>query len=129
MTSEKFLKSQAAVRVLHAKAEWYKRYPMTWLLGDEYAPAQAFTQDEHDPSISAKPFPNKGYIRQMVELWLETKMNLWEECRQIMARWTFCALYLHDRQFISAIGGRRLNLIRSKKEEDSCAACPRCSFF
>jgi hypothetical protein len=101
---------------------------MTWLLGDEYAPAQAFTQDEHDPSISAKPFPNKEYIRQMVELWLETKMNLWEKSRQIMASWTFCALYLHDTQFISAMGGRRLNFIQSKKEEDSDALLRRCYF-
>jgi hypothetical protein len=65
----------------------------------------------------------------MVEWWLETKMNLWEKSRQIMASWTFCALYLHDTQFISAVGGRRLNFIQSKKEEDSDALLRRCYFI
>jgi len=76
-----------------------------------------------DPSIAAKPFPDKAYIRQMAEWWLAYKMNLWEKSRQMVASWTFCALYLHDTQFISATGGRRLNFIQSKKEEDSTRYC------
>jgi hypothetical protein len=42
-------------------------------------------QDERGPSIAAKPFVDKAYIRQMVEWQLETKMNVWEKSRQIMA--------------------------------------------
>lgn len=102
---------------------------MTWLLGSSYAPAQVKTQDEHDESIPAKPFPDKAYIREMVRLWLATKMNLWEKSRQMMASWLFCALYLHDTQFIKSTGGKRLNFIQSKKEEDSDALLKRCYFI
>jgi hypothetical protein len=87
------------------------------------------TQDEHDPSIAVKPFPDKAYIRWMVNQWAATRQNLWEKSRQIMASWLFCALYLHDTQFISAAGGRRLNFIQSKKEEDSDALLRRCFFI
>ncbi|HXJ44096.1 MAG TPA: hypothetical protein VNH18_32720 [Bryobacteraceae bacterium] len=87
------------------------------------------TQDEHDTSIAAKPFPDKEYLRWMVRQWLATRQNLWEKSRQMMASWTFCALYLHDTQFISAVGGRRLNFIQSKKEEDSDALLRRCFFI
>jgi hypothetical protein len=106
-------------------AEQYKRNPMTWLFGNEDAPAQVFTQDEHDPSIAAKPFPDKAYIRQIVSDWMTHKMCCWEKSRQIMASWTFCALYLHDTQF----GTNRLNFIQSKKEEDSDALLKRCYFI
>lgn len=121
MKSQHVLKRQ----ILHAKAEYYKRNAMAWLLGDKYAPAQVFTQDEHDPSIAAKPFPDKAYIRQMVEWWLETKRGLWEKSRQMMASWLFCALYMHDAQF----GTNRLHFIQSKKEEDSDALLQRCYFI
>src|ERR1700730_3750666 len=101
MISELSLKSQHALKreILQAKAEYYKRNPMTWLLGDKYAPAQVFTHDEHDPSVAPKPFPDKAYIRQMIEWWLSIKMACWEKSRQMMASWLFCALYLHDAQF------------------------------
>lgn len=100
-----------------------------WLFGDEVAPQQVFTQDEHDPTIVAKPFPDKAYIRWAVGQWLTHKRCLWEKSRQVMASWTFCALYLHDTQFLSQHGGRRLNFIQSKKEEDSDALLRRCYFI
>src|SRR5271157_5945353 len=53
----------------------------------------ARTRDEHDPSIAAKPFPDKEYLRLMVRFWLEHRMNLYEKSRQMMATWTLCALY------------------------------------
>ena len=112
-----------------AQAEIYKRHPLIWLLGKSGVQAQVRTQDEHDESIAAKPFPDKKYIREMVRLWLATQMNLWEKSRQIMASWLFCSLYLHDTQFISQSGGRRLNFIQSKKEEDSDALLKRCYFI
>jgi len=98
---------------------------VAWLLGTKLFPAQVRTRDEHDPSIAAKPFPNKPYIREMVRLWQATKMNIWEKSRQIMASWLMCALYLHDAQF----GVNRLNFIQSKKEEDSDALLQRCRFI
>jgi len=82
----------------------------------------AKTRDEHDPSIAAKPFPDKRYIHEMVRLWLANRMVCWEKSRQVMASWTLCALYLHDAQF----GQHRLNFIQSKKEEDSDRLVQRC---
>jgi hypothetical protein len=107
------------------KAELYRRHPAAWLLGEANLERQVYTQDEHDPTIVAKPFPDKEYIRWMVEHWQATRQNLWEKSRQIMASWTFCALYLHDTQF----GVNRLNFIQSKKEEDSDALLRRCFFM
>lgn len=106
----------------------YREDPVTWLLGDKElgAKQQVFTQDEHDPTIAAKPFPDKAYIRWMIKQWLTAgKQQLWEKSRQIMASWTFCALYLHDTQFKT----NRLNFIQSKKEEDSDALVKRCWFI
>lgn len=82
----------------------------------------AFTKDEHDPSIVAKPFPDKEYIREIVRFWLTHRMNLVEKSRQLMLSWLMCALYLHDTQF----GVNRLNFIQSKKEEDSDRLVQRC---
>jgi len=111
--------------VLEAKAEYYRRYPVAWLLGNEKLKQQVFTQDEHDDSVENKPFPDKPYVRLMVDWWLASKMNLWEKSRQIMASWLMCALYLHNTQF----GTNRLNFIQSKKEEDSDALLQRCNFI
>jgi hypothetical protein len=83
------------------------------------------TQDEHDDTVESKAFPNKAYIRQMVSWWLNSKMNLWEKSRQIMASWLMCAMYLHDTQF----GMGRRNFIQSKKELDSDALLRRCYFI
>lgn len=113
-----------------AAAELYRQEPLTWLLGSEYLPQQVFTQDEHDESIPAKPFPtNKPYILEMVDYWLTYKMILWPKSRQMLATWLFCSLYLHDTMFKSAVGGRRLNFIQTKKEEDSDALLLRCYFI
>jgi hypothetical protein len=108
-----------------AKAKKYKFQPPVWLFGDRFCDRQVFTQDEHDPTIEAKPFPDKPYIRWMVEQWRAYRMNIWEKSRQIMASWTLCALYLHDTQFQV---GRR-NFIQSKKELDSDALLRRCYFI
>ncbi len=107
----------------------YQADPLVWLLGNEHFKRQVYTQDEHDPSVAKKPFPDKAYIRWVVMRWLATRQNLWEKSRQMMASWTFCALYLHDTQFISGTGGKRLNFIQSKKEEDSDALIRRCWFI
>jgi hypothetical protein len=111
--------------VSRAKAELYRRQPLTWLFGNRELPAQVRTKDEHDPSIEAKPFPNKRHIREAVRLWQQHRMNIWEKSRQVMASWTLCALYLHDTQF----GTNRLNFIQSKKEEDSDRLVQRCFFM
>jgi hypothetical protein len=113
--------------VIPARLKLYKSDPVTWLLGDKgcNVPQQVFTEDQHDPTIAAKPFPDKEYIRWIVKQWQSAKQNLWEKSRQVMASWTFCALYLHDTQF----GANRLNFIQSKKEEDSDALLRRCYFI
>lgn len=82
----------------------------------------AYTRDEHDSSVAAKPFPDKEYIREIVRFWLAHRMNLVEKSRQMMFSWILCALYLHDTQF----GTNRLNFIQSKKEEDSDRLIQRC---
>ena len=119
------LQPAMAQAFLLAKVELYKRNPAAWIWGDRDLSRQVFTQDEHDPTIAAKPFPDKAYIRWMVASWLATRQNLWEKSRQMMASWTFCALYLHDAQFHT----NRLNFIQSKKEEDSDALVQRCFFI
>jgi hypothetical protein len=88
-------------------------------------PSQVFTQDEHDSSIAAKPFPDKEYLRWMVRRWLATRQNLWEKSRQIMASWLFCSLYLYDAQF----GTNRLNFLQSKEERGSDALVARAWFI
>jgi hypothetical protein len=85
----------------------------------------ARTRDEHDPTVEAKPFPDKQYLRDIVAHWQKYTMNLWEKSRQVMASWTLCALYLHDTQFQT----NRLNFIQSKKEEDSDRLVQRCYFI
>jgi hypothetical protein len=82
----------------------------------------ARTRDEHDPSVAAKPLPDKAYLRELAHFWLTHRMNLYEKSRQMMASWMLCALYLHDTQFQT----NRLNLIQSKKEEDSDRLVQRC---
>jgi hypothetical protein len=82
----------------------------------------ARTRDEHDPTIAAKPFPDKEYLHEIACFWLEHRMNLYEKSRQMMATWTLCALYTHDAQFHT----NRLHFIQSKKEEDSDRLIQRC---
>jgi hypothetical protein len=52
----------------------------------------AKTRDEHDPTIAAKPFPDKEYIRELVRFWLASKMNIIEKSRQMMCSWVLCSL-------------------------------------
>src|SRR5215472_17783153 len=117
-------KLELRARLQEKQRRRYARDPEYWLFS-----RQVYTQDEHDETVAAKPFPDKPYIRWMVRQWLETKRNLWPKSRQMMASWIFCALYLHDTQFKSQCGGRRLNFIQSKKQEDSDALLRRCYFI
>ena len=82
----------------------------------------ARTKDEHDPSLAAKPFPEKAYIREVVRFWLSTRMNIVEKSRQMMCSWVLCSLYLWDAQFRV----NRLSFLSSKKEEDSDRLIQRC---
>jgi hypothetical protein len=72
--------------VIPARLKLYLSDPVTWLLGDKSCnvPQQVFTQDEHDPSIAAKPFPDKEYIRWIVKQWQSARQNLWEKSRQVI---------------------------------------------
>src|ERR1700722_5434104 len=82
----------------------------------------AKTRDEHAPTVTAKPFPDKEYIRELIRFWLRGKMNLIEKSRQMMCSWVLCSLYLWDAQFHT----NRLNFLSSKKEEDSDRLIQRC---
>jgi hypothetical protein len=82
----------------------------------------AKTKDEHDPTVVAKPFPDKRYIRELVRFWLASRMNIIEKSRQQMCSWVLCSLYLWDAQF----GTNRLSFLSSKKEEDSDRLIQRC---
>jgi hypothetical protein len=65
----------SADQTLLARAELYKRNPKLWIWGDADLKRQVFTQDEHDPTIAAKPFPDKEYLRWIVDGFLETRKN------------------------------------------------------
>jgi len=119
-------KEKLKLRVLLEERERrrYERDPEYWIFS-----RQVYTHDEHDERVPAKPFPDKQYLREIVRMWQATKRTLWPKSRQMMLSWTFCALYLHDTQFKSQSGGRRLNFIQSKKEEDSDALLRRCYFI
>jgi hypothetical protein len=82
----------------------------------------AKTKDEHDPTIAAKPFPDKAYIHEVVRFWLANRMNIIEKSRQQLCSWILCSLYTWDAQF----GTNRLLFLSSKKEEDSDRLIQRC---
>lgn len=84
-----------------------------------------FTIDEHDRKTPIKQFPRKEYLKRLVSLWLENDKLLVAKSRQMLATWTFVALYLHDTQF--NVG--RLNFFVSKKEEDADALVSRAWFI
>ena len=108
-------------------AEIYRRDVRIWLFGSGAIAGQVRTRDEHDPTVEAKPFPDKVNIRALVDFWLGgwNRTNAVPKSRQMLVSWTLCALYQHDAQF----GINRLNFIQSKKEEDSDRLVQRCFFI
>lgn len=91
--------------------EWSKCYsdPYYWLTN------WAFTIDTHDQDNLQKPFPEKDYIKYIVDIWQKESIILFPKSRQMMMSWLFTALYLWDAQFHHG----RLTFFQSKKADDA----------
>lgn len=74
-----------------------------------------YTLDEHDKENPIKKFPDKEYIWDMVDLYLNERLLLIEKSRQMMVTWTFMACHLWEAMFMP---GRRI-FFQSKKELDA----------
>ncbi len=80
------------------------------------------TLDVHDETGEpSKPFPEKEYIRILVDKWIEEKVLFIPKSRQMMMSWLFVALYLWDTQFNEA----RFTAFQSKKQDDADALIKR----
>lgn len=84
-----------------------------------------FTLDEHDEANPIKHFPDKDYIWDLVDLFLNERLLLVEKSRQMMATWTFISCHLWDAMFLSA---RRI-FFQSKKELDANNLVDRAKFI
>lgn len=91
--------------------EWAKCHddPYHWLTN------WAYTLDVHDPKHPQKTFPEKAYLKFIVDKWLKHKILIIPKSRQMMISWIFTALYLWDAQFHFG----RLTFFQSKKAEDA----------
>ena len=91
--------------------EWAKCYrdPYYWLTN------WAYTLDVHDDENPQKPFPDKEYLRFVVDKWLKHQIIIAPKSRQMMMSWLFVALYLWDTQFHFG----RLTFFQSKKADDA----------
>lgn len=75
----------------------------------------AVTLDSHDAENPEKSFPDKEYLRFIVDKWNSSKKLMVPKSRQMMISWVFCGLFLHDTQFNYG----RLNFFQSKKADDA----------
>jgi len=75
----------------------------------------AYTLDPHDFNNPIKRFPEKHYIKRLVDVWLDERLLVVVKSRQMMATWVFVALNVwlalfHRGQYIFFI---------SRKESDA----------
>ena len=56
----------------------------------------AKTLDVHDEKNPIKCFPDKEYIKILVDIWLNNQLLLVLKSRQMMMSWLFTTLYLWD---------------------------------
>lgn len=84
----------------------------------------AYTLDVHDPNNSIKTFPEKEYIKILIDLWLKDNLLLVPKTRQMMISWIFTSLYLWDTQFHKG----RLTFFQSKKADDADDLVQRAKF-
>lgn len=84
----------------------------------------AYTLDVHDRKNPIKPFPDKEYIKFLVDVWLKYPLLLVPKSRQMMVSWLFTTLYLWDTQFHMG----RLTFFQSKKEDDADDLLRRAKF-
>ena len=94
------------------KLEWYacKEDPYYWLTH------WARTIDVHGEEDECyNTFPDKEYIKIIVDKWLKHKVLIIPKSRQMMLSWTILGLYLWDTQFHKA----RLTAFQSKMADDA----------
>jgi hypothetical protein len=91
--------------------EWSHCYedPYYWLTN------WAVTLDVHNIESPNNPFPDKDYIRIIVDTWLNDPLLLVPKSRQMMLSWIMTSLYLWDTQFHKG----RLTFFQSKKADDA----------
>jgi hypothetical protein len=95
-----------------------------WLCHDDpyyFLTHWALTLDTHDPENPIKPFPDKEYIKILVDLWMKERLLLIPKTRQMMLSWIIVGLYLWDTQFHKG----RLTFFQSKKADDADALIRR----
>lgn len=85
----------------------------------------AFTLDTHDENEPIKPFPEKEYIKILVDLWLKHPLLLVPKSRQMMISWICIGLYLWEAQFHNA----KLIFFQSKKADDADDLIKRAKFI
>lgn len=73
------------------------------------------TQDEHDSTVFAKPFPRLDYIREIADVLQTHRRIAVEKSRQMMISWIACAFVLWVAMFHPNV----LAFVQSKKEEDA----------
>jgi hypothetical protein len=79
----------------------------------------------HDRDESVKTFPEKEYIKLIVETWLNEPLLLIPKSRQMMVSWLFTALYGWDTFFHHG----RLTFFQSKREDDADDLVKRTKFI
>jgi len=84
----------------------------------------AKTLDVHDNDNPIKCFPDKEYIKILVDLWFKEKLLLIPKSRQMMMSWLFTTLYGWDTFFHHA----RMTFFQSKKAEDADDILKRTKF-
>ena len=84
----------------------------------------AYTLDVHDRENPVKPFPEKEYLRILIDIWLKHPLLLVPKSRQMMISWIFTALYGWDTFFHAG----RLTFFQSKREDDADDLIKRTKF-
>jgi len=84
----------------------------------------AQTLDVHDNKEPIKRFPEKEYLKILVDLWMKNFLLLVPKSRQMMMSWLFTTLYLWDNQFHKG----RLTFFQSKKADDADDLIQRAKF-
>ena len=75
----------------------------------------AITLDAHDTENPLKAFPDKEYLKILVDTWVKERLFLAPKSRQMMMSWLFVSLYLWDTIFHKG----RLTFFQSKKADDA----------
>ena len=84
-----------------------------------------YTLDEHDAENPIKKFPDKEYLWDLVDLFLNERLLLIEKSRQMLATWMMVACHLW---WVMFKPGQRI-FFQSKKEHDANNLIDRAKFI